>query len=294
MESWGWGRVNPAGGGDNSVRLWDLSSGRDVQKYPGHWAGVRTAVFSRDGGFAASCGGFWDNQHFDVYDLTVGRRIHEFELPAASPRLWAATVGFSRDGQRLLVAFPNGTVQPWILETEKALPLIRLQAGKPDTYEFPAMLFTSDGNHLITGGKSGAVELWVLKTGERLKAFAGHTDALRMLAVSANDGLILSGGTDDTARLWDVASGKQLRLLDCREDGLESLALSPDGQRALTGGRYGTIRLWDLGKGHEIGRLEGHTLRVGCLAFSPDGRRAVSGGDDKTVRIWQISTPAAP
>jgi serine/threonine protein kinase/WD40 repeat protein len=276
--------------GDATVRLWDASNGRELHSFPGHFPYTHVVVFSGDGKLAASTGGWHDFQHMDVYDLTVGRRIHEFQQPKRASSATALT--FSSDGRQLLAASREGMIQTWNLETGHELPVVRLKAGKPNPDEFPGLRFMSDETRLITGNQTGEVEIWSVTTRGRLNLFTGHAGTVHSLRCSADDRLILSGGQDNTVRLWDVASGKQLQLLKCSEDGLNSLALSPNGRRALTGGRYGTIHLWDLANGREIAQLEGHTMRVASLAFSADGQRAVSGSDDKTARVWKLPTAA--
>jgi serine/threonine protein kinase/WD40 repeat protein len=291
-EGWGRGQWNWPGPGDNTVRFWDVQSGKELKLFPGHNPGVAKIAFSRDGTLAASCGGWNEYQHLDVYDVATGRRIHEIDPDIASAPAAAKTVILSDDNRQLRVGYPGGFVRTWDLESAKEKPRIMLKAGMPGPNEFPFLLFTSDQERLITGGQGGAVELWTLKNGTRLKAFSGHASGVTGLACSADASLILSSGSDDFARLWEVDSGKQCLELDCREDGLTAIALSPDGRRALTGGRYGTIHIWDLGDGREIGRLEGHTMRINCLGFSADGQLAVSGSDDRTARVWKL--PGAP
>ena len=293
-EGWGRGQWNWPGPGDNTVRFWALESGKELKLFPGHNPGVATIVFSRDGTLAASCGGWKEYQHLDVYDVVSGRRIHEINPNIGSKPTVARTVILSDDNRQLRVGYPGGFVRTWDLETEKELPRLLLKAGKPGPNEFPFLLFTSEQERLITGGQAGAVELWSLKNGTRLKAFAGHVGGVSGLAYSGDADLVLAGGADDFARLWEVDSGNLRHRLDCREDGLTAIALSPDGRRALTGGRDGTIHIWDLGESREIGRLEGHTMRINCLGFSVDGRLAVSGSDDRTARVWKLPVVSGP
>ena len=199
--------------GDHTARLWETSSGRVLQTFPGHKPDVRGVVFSRDGRLAASCGGWKQYQHIDVYEVASGRVIHELKPPATDDHV-AAAVTFIADMSQLRASSQNGTIQTWSLETEKELPIIRLRTLKPQPNEFPGLLFTSDGARLFTGNQAGAVELWTIKTGARAKLYAGHGDQIRGLARSADDRLMLSGSADNTARLWDVESGKQVQIFD--------------------------------------------------------------------------------
>jgi WD40 repeat protein len=279
-------------GDDDTVRLWDSASGRNLFTTPGQLWGIRSPAFSTDGRYAASWSGWGDGdpsarQDLSVWDLAVGRRIHRLmRSDKADKDLGVArTLAFSPDGRRVLSVYVSPSIHLWDLETEKELPVIRLNAGD---LVIAGAIFTSDRGRLITGSASGSVELWDVKDGKRLMAFVGHTGWTGALARSADDRLILSGGSDETLRLWDAATGQPLRIVSLKGDGAHCMAISPDGHKALTAGNYGTIRLWDLDTGHEICRLYGHRMGVNSVAFSPDGRRAVSGSDDRTVRVWKL------
>ena len=120
------------------MRFWALESGKELKLFPGHNPGVATIVFSRDGTLAASCGGWKEYQHLDVYDVVSGRRIHEINPNIGSKPTVARTVILSDDNRQLRVGYPGGFVRTWDLETEKELPRLLLKAGKPGPNDFPS------------------------------------------------------------------------------------------------------------------------------------------------------------
>ena len=275
---------------DCTVRLWDVATGQSLFTSPPQKWGINSLAFSSDGHYAASWSGWGDGknpQDVSVWDLAVGRRIHELThaVKADGYHGAARALAFSPDNRRVLAAFANPSIYRWDLEAEEELPILRLKAGD---LLLAGAVFTSDRKRLITGSLTGPVELWDIESGKRLKAFVGHTGNARTVARSADDRLILSFAADETLRCWDAATGNQLRIIDLKGEGVLCVSMSPDGHKALTAGNYGTIRLWDLDTGKEVCRLNGHRMGVNCVAFSPDGRLAASGSDDKTVRIWKL------
>jgi WD40 repeat protein len=50
------GRRILSGGGDKTVRLWDIASGKEILRLEGHEEAVRCVAFSPDGRLAASAG----------------------------------------------------------------------------------------------------------------------------------------------------------------------------------------------------------------------------------------------
>jgi WD40 repeat protein len=284
-------------GGDNTVRLWNATSGRNILTMPGHEPEIRSVAFSPDGKYAVSSGGWYadlPHQWAEVWDLATGRRLHWLRREKPEREGPVKTAMFSPNGRRILAVFPNGTVHTWDLETEKEQDRIQFKGGPVAENEFPSVALTSDQKRLVTGTRNGLVETWNLANGDRQQMLVGHAEAVGLVRWSADGRRVLSGGSDGMIRLWDVASGKPLQLLNGAEDGLRSFAISPDGRRALTGGNYGAIRLWDLDSGRLSGRLEGHAMRVNSVAFSPDGQLAISGSDDKTARTWRLPPPTAP
>lgn len=124
-----------------------------------------------------------------------------------------------------------------------------------------------------------------------VRRFAGHTEAVISVAISADGSRALSGSHDGTVRLWDTADGKELLKLDAAAGPCEAVALSPDGTHALGGYEDGVTRLWNLKTGKIDRSFEKHDGQVRVVAFTPDGKRALSaGGGERSVRVWNVAT----
>ena len=77
------GRTALSGGSvtDNTLRLWDLASGREIRKFEGHTSAVHSIAIAPDGKTALSGGG--DNT-LRLWDLASGREIGKFEVHSGS------------------------------------------------------------------------------------------------------------------------------------------------------------------------------------------------------------------
>ncbi len=115
--------------------------------------------------------------------------------------------------------------------------------------------------------------------------FAGHTAAIRCLALSADGSLAASGSEDRTVRVWETATGKELQRFIGHRDTVSAVVFA--GKRVLSAGHDRTLRLWDIDSGREVVRLEGHTDIVTCLAYYGE-HLVASGSKDKTVRTWDL------
>jgi WD40 repeat protein len=103
-------------------------------------------------------------------------------------------------------------------------------------------------------------------------ALAGHTAAVRAVAVSPDIKRIASAGEDTTVRLWDASSGKEIARLPGHKEMVHGLVFSPDG-RALAYAGDGELIVWDLTAGKIRTKAKGAGGGPGAVAFSPDGQR---------------------
>ncbi len=135
---------------------------------------------------------------------------------------------------------------------------------------------------------------------EPLRTLAGHAEAVRSVAFSADGKTLASGSFDKTVKLWDVATGQEqatfrshgethVAAADVRP-GVNSLAFTPDGKILATSGLDASIKLWDVAAKKELHTLTGHSDRVLSIAMAPDGKTLASASEDRSLRIWEIDT----
>ena len=150
-----------------------------------------------------------------------------------------------------------------------------------------------------------------------LMTLAGHTGAVRYVAVRPDDSQIATvGGSDPWSTetpvpgeviLWDAASGRKQHVLHGHPLGVTGAAYSPDGSRLATVGLWSErsgqtpfINLWDTDNGsllltiHQQGEYDRHLLavrykpRLPGVLFSSDGRWLVSW--PRPVAAWHADT----
>jgi serine/threonine protein kinase/Tfp pilus assembly protein PilF len=257
---------------DQTLRLWDVASGKELRRFMGHDSWIWSVALSPDGRRALS--GSRD-MTLRLWDVETGKELLRFQYPGS---VWS--VVFSRDGRRALYA-SHRTLRLLDLETDKELAPLEGHTG-----QIRSVAFSPDGRLALSGSDDGTIRLWDLTAGKEIRRFTGHEYWVLSVASSPDGRLALSGSCDKTTRLWDVHSGAQLGCFRGHQWNVESVAFSPSGRRALSGGSDGTIRLWDLPAGRE--RCAFASEDVYSVAFSPDGRPALSGHADGVVRLWSL------
>lgn len=275
---------------DESVRLWDLTTGKAVRHLlpkrsydlTGHSGLVWAGAFSPDGRSLVTGG---DDQAVRVWDAGTGRDVRPF--PAHSDAV--ASLAFSPDGSDLASAGRDGTIRLWDTARGRLEKTLR---GHTDGVS--CVRIAPDGRTLISAGEDGTVRLWDGQTATEVSRVKAHKGRVWQVAFLPNGRSFVSTGEDGMIRLWQVGRSQPVRQWGDRgvTGSAKSLAVSPDGQLVAATLGVGTIHLWEVSSGHQVRRLE--TPKEfrdfpSCVTFSPDGQ-VLACGEGTVVRLWGVQT----
>ncbi len=279
------GRLAVSGGGDNTVRLWDVASGVELRLLAGHTDKVGSVAFHPGGKVVAS--GARDGT-IRIWDVASGRELKVLKAGYGV----GCSIAFSPDGKILLSAI-NSSVLSWDVATGSVLN--RFEAR--NSY-VSCLALSRDGKTLAVGydhpslpvgdgSDDSTIKLWDVARGVEERTLRGHSDAITSLAFSPDAAVLLSGSKDKTVKLWDVSGGKERRTLRGHSSSIYSVALSDDSKLIASGGFDG-IKLWDT-RGNELRTLHGHSKAVACVTFKPGTVVLASGSYDKTIKLWDAN-----
>ncbi|MFE3738496.1 trypsin-like peptidase domain-containing protein [Streptomyces sp. NPDC059134] len=263
---------------DQTVRLWNVDTGKTIRTFERNTDGAYLVVFSPDGRTLA----IPTDKTVRLWNVDTGKTIRTFTGHTGIVN----SVFFSPNGHTLATASWDGTARLWNTETGKT---IRTFTGHTDAV-FSAV-FSPDGRTLATNSYDQTVRLWNVNTGKTIRTFGRNTGGASSVAFSP-DGHTLATNTDSAVHLWNVNTGKTIRTFGRNSRGVSSVAFSPDGHTLATN-TDSAVHLWDTDTGEPISTLTGHIDHVSSVAFSPDGHTLATASRDKTVRLWNAETGKA-
>jgi len=292
-------------GGDRSVKLWDIESGKCLRTYTGHKIRVNAVDISPDGRYALSGGGSitaqGDHPKKDntvrLWDIESGSCLFSFNEHTRAVN----TVAFSPDGKYALSGSDDHTLCMWDLQKK-----ICLRTFEGHTRGVLCLAFSPDGKYALSGGDDSlralgdsSLRLWDLKTGTCMHIFEGHQFGVSAVRFLKEGKQAISASKDGTLKLWNIKERSCEKTYTGHHDWVNDFSLHPCGKFMISASgsrssasrtvREFTLRLWDIHSGECLRTFQGHTNPINAVDFSTDGRMVISGGSDYSVRLWNIS-----
>jgi WD40 repeat protein len=307
------GRLLAFGLGNGYIHIWDVQGNKEISKWKAHTGRVLKVVFSPDGETLASCS---DYGNVGLWNVPTGEEIIRFT--GHTREVWG--VCFSPDGKTLASCAGDGTVRIWDITSKKPIKILEghgsvvwdvdfsldgkllasvahdLRLWDTVTWRQTAVMpsgesgrvkFSPDGKIVVSGG---SLRFWDVRTFAPYKSVAGHSDAVRSLALFPDGLFLVTGSEDHTLRRWEVKTGRQDSVWINTAGTITSVCILPEGSRFTVGSNDGTVQIREASSGKIIRTFSGHSRPVLHICVSPGGELLASTSADSTTRLWNLRT----
>ena len=162
------GKRIASGSGDETIKLWDATTG-DLQKtLAGHSGSVWAVVFSPDGKWIASGS---NDKTIKLWDATTG----DLQKTLAGHSGWVWAVAFSPDGKWIASGSGDKTIKLWDATTGD---LQKTLAGHSGWVR--AVAFSPDGKRIASGSEDETIKLWDVPKSLKASRLLGSTIGSRL------------------------------------------------------------------------------------------------------------------
>jgi WD40 repeat protein/serine/threonine protein kinase len=279
------GRRLASWGMDFDLRIWDAATGQEQQRLTGHSGRVFNLDFHKDGRYLVSAGA----DGMRIWDLQSGEKKAMQGINSACLR-----AVFSPDGERLVSAVWDHTVQVWDWRIEQEVLSLR---GHTDLVM--SVAFSGDGKRLASAGFDGTVRVWNATPlsddppGPSRRLQGRHSGQCGAI-FSPDQRYLVTASLDGTVKIWDAATGKLIHTLDNLGPLYPSAAFHSGGKLLTTVTVDGTMVQWDVATGQRRRTWRGQVgpvLNAGFIvAFTGDGEQFASLTRDGSVGIWETAS----
>lgn len=183
---------------DQSIKLWDVASGKMLSEVPGYTRQVSNVALNADDTLILAGSGdgtlrIWDINGDDAQPIFM----QEDGSSSSTDNLHIAD--FSQAGD-YFAGIHGSTLRIWDTASNELLH----EVGGYQLGSFRSMTFNPDGSLIAVTTYNGTVLLWDVQTGDLLQALSRHGYRATPVIFSHDGALLISGGADGTIRVWGV------------------------------------------------------------------------------------------
>ena len=306
-----------AGFKSSLVKLYRLSTGKEIHTFVGHASGISSVCFV---GSHAICSASHDST-LSLWDVNSGFRIavlkgHTRAVHGCvanqsgttiasvswdrSIKVWEGKTGkllstlqtkgqhntpincisFHPEGQLIAVGSWDTTVKIWDTFNQK-----RLKVLKGHKSSVQACSYAPSGRHIVSAALDGEVKIWSTKSGSAVGAITGHHSPVNSLAFTPNGQYLVTASSDKQVKVWSGSLGQSVLSMGSSEYGIaHCLSFDAATQMVRVGYHDGHVRKFNIHTGTEVFSAKPHTAAVVGLAYH--GNLHMSASVDMTIKVW--------
>lgn len=262
---------------DNTLKLWDVASGKEVRTYggaAGHTKQVICVGFSSDGSMIAS--GSTDNT-LKVWDVPVSTPIRSLKTNDA-----AQAVALSSDGLKLAIGGKDGSLR--LVAPTDFKELVKFESG----HQGPVTGVAFNGNNTVLAsvGADRTLRYWNVVNGQLISVVGAHTAGVNAVAINPNNTAAYTVGDDGNLKFWQQPPPALAKTFPGHGAPIRALAMTTDNAAFYTASDDRTVRHYTLAGAKEVRALVGPASGISSVATHPANAFIAAGTLDSRVFLW--------
>jgi len=184
------------GSADNSIRIYEVATGKEQLVIQQHADWVMSIAWSRDGAHLASAS---RDRTARISSTTNG----DLETSYTAHQGPVLAVAFSEDGNRVCSAGHDKKIHLWDAKEGKA-------AGEIGGFEDDIFRLIVFENSIFSCSADKKIRQYAMDKKELVRTFSGHNDWVYSLAIDGKSKRLASGSYDGEVRIWSLEDGRAL------------------------------------------------------------------------------------
>jgi len=274
------------GGGDGTLKVWDISSNRPAQ-FSTTQGTIQRMEFSPNQKLLATIS---KNNQLNLWNvredgtLSLNPDAEDFQQQHGGVK----NITFSPDGETLIIVGKDDKIKLWTISNKQ------INSFATQQQQIQTLVASPNKRKLATIGSNGILNLWQIQDGNLSPIDISKSQLSRSqinsLAFSP-DGKQLATAQGNILKLWTVSWGKlSNQSVDQfqTQQPIQSVAFSPNRKKVATGGNQGMLKLWDT-KGNLLDQIPTQQASITRLVFSPNSNIIATIGQNRTLKLWDTS-----
>ena len=312
---------------ENSIKIWELSSGKIIGKLEGHLDETTALHFNHDGTQLFSAANdnsviLWDLIKWEVIDSMhftspiTAITIHDnaenlFYTGTSTGQLTQWNTADFRHPENLL----KTELKINTIDQENDLIIIGSKNGKVVLFDhskgeqlteeklhlgaIKGLNFYKDGKGLISAGAGGKIHLWDINDLSDSKHFTASATGITAYHANVSKNMFVTA-SQSTVKVWNL-DGELIHEFKKNNNSstIKALQISPDGSTIASSGSQQSLRgkandnknvihIWDGKRGTLYQTLKGSVNPIYTFDFHPQKKQLVTLGDDRMLTFWDF------
>jgi WD40 repeat protein len=275
------GKYAATGSEDKTVKIWNLSTGREVAMITGFVGNVTAVVFQGNDKVVVGSG---NGESSDT-------RLRTFTFaPVKEVRTWTPSgqafyIASSEDGESVGVAWATRSEESGfeVHKGDAKAPTV-VRSGK---LKLSSGILSPDAAWGVNGDKEGVIRIWDLLKKERLGAdWPILKNAVADIGVTADKKYVIVIDAEGEVKVADVSKREVISSVRATTNGVNGLVVSPTSDKFATLSATREIRVFDL-KCKEIAKWQ-LPFAANAAAFTVNGKKLLTANSDGTAFVLDL------